>query len=57
MAGLILLIQLFNLFKNLKSYYHFDKTFDLKNKKIRYFVIMTIIAKIAQALVISILRK
>lgn len=55
-CGVITLGQIYNLLKNMKRYYHFDKTFDLTNRKVKYVVAMIIFIRISQALVISLFR-
>ena len=55
-CGSITVVQIYNLLKHMKLYYHFDQTFDLANKKIKYVVAMIIFTRIGQALVISLFR-
>ncbi len=55
-AGVVTVLQLINFLTNLKMYFHFDKTFDLSNRKVKYIVATIILTRIAQALVISVLR-
>jgi hypothetical protein len=40
----------------MKKYYHFDKTFDLTNRKVKYIVGMIILTRISQSLAISLFR-
>lgn len=59
-AGVILLLtvwQIYDLMKNLKKYFYFDKMFDLNNKKIKYFILSLIIMRILQSVSIALLRK
>jgi hypothetical protein len=56
-CGVITVVQIYNLLKHMKLYFHFDRTFDLANKKIKYVVAMIIFTRIGQALVISLFRR
>jgi cysteine-rich repeat protein len=55
-CGVITVVQIYNLLKHMKLYFHFDRTFDLANRKIKYVVAMIIFTRIGQALVISLFR-